>query len=211
MRSILTIISLIALPLFATGQSYDLQQLVKKGKLTYWRNAPQPFTDGNRKAISLPGIAWLTGKNFSTGTIEVDLRGKDEFQKSFLGIAFHGIDTLTYDCVYFRPFNFRAEDPVRRIHAVQYMSVPDYDWKILRDERNGIYEKGITPAPAATDWFHARIVVSAKDIKVYVNQSKEPSLTVDKLNTRTDGLIGLWSSPGALPGDFANLVIHDNK
>ena len=211
MKTILTIISLIALPMFAIGQSYDLQQLVKNGKLTHSQKAPQPFTDGSRKAITLPGIAWLTAKNFSTGTIEVDLRGKDEFQMSFLGIAFHGIDTITYDCVYFRPFNFRAEDPVRRIHAVQYMSVPDYDWKKLRDERNGIYEKAVTPAPAATDWFHARIVISANDIKVYVNQSKEPSLTVDKLNTRTDGLIGLWSSPGALPGDFANLVIHEGK
>jgi len=207
MKTILTIISLIVLPLFAIGQAHDLQQLAKKGKLTS-HSTPKLFTDGNRKAVSVPGVVWLNDQNFSTGTIELDLRGKDEFQNSFLGIAFHGIDTITYDCVYFRPFNFRAEDPVRRIHAVQYMSVPDYDWKRLRDERNGIYEKEITPAPPATDWFHARIVVGANDITVYVNQAKEPSLTVAKLNDRTDGRIGLWSN--GLPGEFANLVIQKN-
>jgi hypothetical protein len=39
------------------------------------------------------------------------------WEQSFLGVAFHGIEGTNYDAVYFRPFNFCAEDPVRRSHA----------------------------------------------------------------------------------------------
>lgn len=208
MRTILVLAASLALCLSASGQSFNLPKLLKEQKLTHSHNPPTPLTDGNRKGISADGIVWLNDKTFSTGTIEVDLRGKDLFQQSFLGIAFHGIDTITYDAIYFRPFNFRTEDPVRKIHAVQYMSMPDFPWDRLRNEHNGIYEKAVTPAPAATEWFHARIVVGTNDINVYVNNAAQPSLTVTKLNTRTAGRIGLWSS--ALPGDFANLVIRPN-
>ena len=161
--------------------------------------------DDKRAGISSTGIVWLTGVNFSNGTIEVDLRGKDIFQQSFLGIAFHGVDTLTYDAVYFRPFNFQSKDSVRKIHAVQYISEPEYPWDRLRQERNGIFEKGITPAPSPTEWFHARIVVSGSSIVVYVNNAVTPSLSITKLNIRKDGLIGIWAN--GLNGDFANLSL----
>lgn len=54
--------------------------------------------------------------------------------KSFVGIAFHRRDDSTYDAVYLRPFNFRATDPTRHMHAVQFISVPDYDWPRLRQD-----------------------------------------------------------------------------
>jgi hypothetical protein len=189
----------------AQKKSYDLQQLLKEKKLITFNRNVVPLTDGDKKGISMTGIAWLKNVNFSTGTIEIDLRGKDVMQQSFIGIAFHGVDTTTHDVVYFRPFNFRSSDPVRKIHAVQYVSHPDFPWHKLREQRNGIYEKGIDPPPAATEWFHARIVVDQTQIKVYVNNAATPSLTVDKLNAWTDGLIGLWNE--GLHGDFANLTI----
>ena len=34
------------------------------------------------------GIAWMKGKTFTNGVIEFDVRGKDQFQASFVGIAF---------------------------------------------------------------------------------------------------------------------------
>ncbi|HEY5826436.1 MAG TPA: family 16 glycoside hydrolase, partial [Cyclobacteriaceae bacterium] len=80
-----------------------------------------------------------------------------------------------------------------------------YPWDRLRKERNGIYEKAIDPPPVATDWFHARIEVSEKQIKVFVNGAKTPSLVVDKLNDRKDGMIGLWNE--GENGEFANLTI----
>ncbi|MEO8471398.1 MAG: hypothetical protein ABI477_04360 [Chryseolinea sp.] len=189
------------------AQTYDVQKLLEEKKFKL--NLPQPYAfddnESGKKVIGLSGIAWLKGVEFSTGTIEVDLRGQNVFQRSFIGIAFHGIDSAIYDAVYFRPFNFRAEDPERKIHAVQYMALPDNDWSKLRDEQNGVYEKGITPAPAATDWFHAKIEVTKDEIIVYVNNSTKASLKVKKLNSRTTGQIALWNE--GLDGQFANLVI----
>jgi hypothetical protein len=187
------------------SQSFNLQQPLKENKLLSFGKSLGILDDGDKHGISCDGIVWLKDIHFTKGSIEVDLRGKDVLQQSFLGIAFHGVDTTTYDCVYFRPFNFRAPDSVRKIHAVQYVSQPDFPWERLRKEHNGIYEKGINPPPAATDWLHVRIVVDDEEIKVYMNHASAPSLTVKKLNTRMDGLIGLWDVH--LPGDFANLVI----
>ena len=186
-------------------QSFNLQQLLKENKLVSFGRTLNSLDDGEKHGVSCSGIAWLKDIHFTKGTIEIDLRGKDVLQQSFLGIAFHAVDTITYDVVYFRPFNFRTPDSVRKIHAVQYISAPDYPWERLRKEHNGIYEKGINPPPLATDWLHARIVVDESEIKVYVNGATTPSLTVKKLNSRTDGMIGLWDE--FLPGDFANLVI----
>ena len=191
--------------LYAQQQSYDLQRLLKEKKLITHHQKVIPITDGDKKGISATGIIWLRDVNFSTGTIELDLRGKDEFQKSFLGIAFHGVDTVTYDAIYFRPFNFQSTDPIRKIHAVQYVSEPDQPWHRLRDEQNGIYEKAVNPAPLPTDWFHARIEVKETQIMVYVDNATSPSLTVNKLNGRKEGMIGIWNV--GLNGDFANLVI----
>src|SRR5512142_1151173 len=83
------------------------------------------FTEGNRAALRFDeqmgdGLAWWPEIKFSNGAIEFDVRGKDVFQRSFVGIAFHGVDEKTFDAVYFRPFNFRAADPARKNHAVQY-------------------------------------------------------------------------------------------
>lgn len=199
-------ISVALVPCYAQKKSYNLKHLLKERKIITYNRSAVPLPDGERDGISMTGVAWLKDVTFSSGTIEVDLRGKDVMQRSFIGIAFHGLDTTTFDVVYFRPFNFNATDPVRKIHAVQYVSEPDFPWHKLREEKNGIYEKGIDPPPSATAWFHARIVVTEKEIQVFVNNASEPSLTVPKLNDRKDGLIGLWNE--GLNGDFANLVLQ---
>ncbi len=43
------------------------------------------------------------------------------------------------------PFNFRAEDPVRRGHAVQYISSPIYTWQKLRTDHSAKYENAVNP------------------------------------------------------------------
>jgi hypothetical protein len=192
---------------YCQERSYDLQLLLKENKLITYGQKVVPITDGGKKGISQTGVAWLKDVNFSEGTIEVDLRGKDVMQRSFIGIVFHGVDTVTHDVIYFRPFNFLSSDPVRKIHAVQYVAHPDFPWDRLREEKNGIYEKAVTPAPSPKDWFHAKIVVKGNEINVFVNNSTTPSLTVNKLNSRSNGKIGLWNE--GLDGDFANLVIKN--
>jgi hypothetical protein len=207
MKKLTGVVILLQILICATlnAQSYDLQRMLKENKLITLEGSIVSITDGDKHAISANGIIWLKDVNFSTGTIDIDLRGKDVPQESFLGVVFHGIDTTTHDIVYFRPFNFQSTDSVRKIHAVQYVSHPNYPWYTLREERNGIYEKGIDPAPKAEAWFHATVVVDDKTIRVYVNHAKTPSLTVTKLNDRKDGLIGLFNV--GLNGEFANLVI----
>src|ERR1043166_10322665 len=58
-----------------------------------------------------PGVVWIEGSDFGEGAIEVDVRGKDVLQQSFVGVAFHRKDDQTYEAVYVRPFNFQASDP----------------------------------------------------------------------------------------------------
>lgn len=186
--------------------NYDLNGLLKQHKLVITPSqSVTELTYGTKQGLSCNGIVWLKEVSFKTGTIDVDLRGKDVFQQSFLGIAFHGVDTIIYDAIYFRPFNFQSTDTLRRKHTVQYISEPDYPWDKLREEHPLVYENEVNPFPMATAWFHTHIVVKVDEIIVYVNYSTKPSLTVKKLNNRQDGLIGLWTF--GLPGDFANLVI----
>jgi hypothetical protein len=196
---------------FAFGQTLNLQQLLKENKFNVVATSAVPLTDGDKKGITTDGNLWLKGVTFSQGTIDVDIRGRDVMQRSFLGIAFHAVDTGRYDLVYFRPFNFQSKDSIRRIHAVQYTYEPDFPWHKLREERNGIYEKAVNPAPLGKDWFHATIVVEGKTVTVYVNHSKTPSLVVEKLSDNTSGMIALHAGRGFLPGDFANLVIKHKK
>jgi len=137
------------------------------------------------------GVAYLEGVEFANGAIEFDIRGKDVQGQSFVGVVFHGLDEKTYDAIYFRPFNFKTEDPARRIHAVQYISHPTYTWQKLRTEQPEKYEKPISPAPDPNGWFHARVVVSSPKVSVFVNDAKEPSLVVNQLSDRKKGLVGL--------------------
>ena len=190
----------------------DLSRLAQGKGLQVFNRSVSALSDGARKGLRLSehpgdGVAYLEGVEFATGTIAFDVRGKDVQQQSFVGIAFHGVDGTTYDAVYFRPFNFRAADPARRAHGVQYISSPTYDWQKLRAEHPGVYEQPVNPAPDPTGWFHARVVVAASKVSVFVGDATEPSLVVTPLSQRTKGLVGLWVGNNS-GGDFANLRIR---
>ena len=199
----------------ALGQQltkYDLWDLAENHKLQVFNREIKTFSDNSKRGISFnsnenDGVAWLDGVTFSNGIIELDIKGKDVLQHSFVGIAFHGIDETNFDAIYFRPFNFQAGDSIRRIHAVQYVSLPKYDWKKLRDEQNGKYEKAVIPAPNPDEWFHAKIEVKFPFVKIYVNGNNEPSLTIEQLSTQKSGKIGLWVGNNS-DGSFANLTIQ---
>ena len=150
------------------------------------------------------GIAWINGKEFTQGSIEFDVKGKDELQHSFVGIAFHGLNDNTYEAVYFRPFNFRSTDPVRKAHAVQYIAIPKYDWPKLRADYPNKYEQPLSPAPDPNQWFHVRLVVESKKISVYVNNNEQPALTVEPLLNLNGKMIGYWVG-NTSSGDWKNL------
>ena len=156
------------------------------------------------------GLVWIEGTDFAEGTIEVDVRGRDVPQQSFVGIAFHRKDDNTFESVYLRPFNFRADDPVRHQHAVQYMASPDYDWPRLRKEFPEEFENPVDPSVGPTDWVPLRIVVKGPTIQIYVGLVKSPALEVRKLGQLDRGMIGLWTG-NTSDGDFANLRITSMK
>ena len=163
-----------------------------------------------KAALFTRSVVWLEELNFSEGTIECDILGKSTPRGSnFLGIAFRGVDETTFDCVYFRPFNFRAENPENASHAVQYISQPQWTWQKLRAEKTGQYEKPIVPPPDGDTWFHAKIVVEGKKVRVFVNNAETASLEVQTLNDRTNGRI--WGGDAGDGGYFANLKITPKK
>jgi len=189
----------------------DLAALAEGNGLKVFNRSVSSLNDGARKGVRLSenpaeGVAYLRGIEFTNGTIEFDVRGKDVQQQSFVGVAFHGVDGTTYDAIYFRPFNFRAVDPARRIHAVQYISHPTYTWQKLRTEQPGKFEQAVNPVPDPNAWFHVRVVVASPRVSVFVGDAKEPSLVVDQLSDRKKGLIGLWVGNNS-GGDFANFRI----
>ena len=154
------------------------------------------------------GMAWLDGLSFTRGEIECDILGRSlPVQGSFVGIAFGVQDSETYDAVYFRPFNFRSADPDRRAHSVQYVSHPDWTWGRLRQEKPGQFEKAVEPAVDGDRWFHVRIVVEPPKISVFVDESRDPCLTVEALSGPRTGSVALWVG-NASPGKFANLKIR---
>ena len=169
------------------------------------------LTDGARQGIRLSeapgeGPAYLPGIEFADGTIEFDVKGKDVQGSSFVGVAFHGVDGTTYDAIYFRPFNFKTEDPARVLRAVQYISHPAHPWQKLRADHPGQYEKPVKPVPDPNGWFHARVVVASPSVSVFVDDAKEPCLTVTQLSGRKKGLVGVWVG-NTSGGDFASFKI----
>ena len=150
------------------------------------------------------GVLWLKKFNLANGRIELDIKGKNETGRSFVGLAFHGLNDTTYDAIYFRPFNFKS--PERSNHSVQYVSYPKYTWYKLRDENPGKYENTVAPIPNPDDWFHATIVIEYPIVKVFVNNSETPSLIINQLNSRQKGLIGFWAGNNS-DGYFKNLKV----
>src|SRR5580700_11312935 len=99
---------------------YNLAELLNKDQLiTDTSNHAHTLNDKiYNQAISTQKIVWLKDVSFKDGKIDIDLRGKNVFLQSFLGIAFHATDANHYEVVYFRPFNFRHIDTSRRKWSV---------------------------------------------------------------------------------------------
>ena len=152
------------------------------------------------------GIAVFQNLEFKNGTIEFDVKGKNILQQSFVGVAFHIIDEMTYDAVYFRPFNFRNEDPVRRNHSVQYISHPEFTWQKLRSEYPEQYENPVNPVPDPDQFFHAKVVIDYPLASIYIENSEQPCLEVKLLGKNRSGKIGFWVGNGS-DGTFRNIMV----
>jgi hypothetical protein len=157
-------------------------------------------------------LAVLTGPDFKDGTIEVEVAGaprKDarEDMRGFIGIAFRVQgESEKFDCFYLRPSNGRADDQLRRNHALQYISSPEWGWKRLRTENPGQYESYADLV--AGEWTRIKIVVNGSKAQLFVNGAAQPALIVNDLKQGTvTGKIALWSHTST-EGYFSRLAVH---
>jgi hypothetical protein len=192
-------------------KTFDLHYLVKNDSIDVYNRELSFIYEPSHLGIRLSknfgeGIAWLKGIEFSNGIIEFDVRGEDVKQHSFVGIAFMGKNNETFDAIYLRPFQFRAEDKVLQNRAIQYISLPEFTWQFLREKSPDKYEHSIVPPPDPNAWIRMRIVIKDSLVSTYINGSKEPSLVVKKLSNAITGSIGFYVADTS-GGDFANLTI----
>ncbi len=222
MRIPVLIISIIGL-LFSTkvvGQSISLKrdQLETVGvsmsleKLS-GRNTVQVVKDSAVRADDEPTFVKVKGLNFRDGTIEVNVLSKlrpdaPPHARGFIGIAFRINDTNSkFECIYIRPTNGRADDQVRRNHSIQYFSYPDYKFNKLRQEAPEKYESYADMG--LNEWIKMKIVVKGVIAKLYLNDSKQPSLIVNDLKLgEQSGGIGLFVDIGT-EGYFTDLKLSN--
>lgn len=157
--------------------------------------------------------AKLPNINLKNGEINVKvysqlLSDAPDFARGFIGVAFR-IDEndSKFECFYVRPTNGNTNDPVRKNHAVQYFSYPDYKFDVLRENNPDVFE---APADIAlNEWIDLKIIVVGNKRSLYINQSTEPVLVIDafKGNMPT-GNIALWCDVGT-DAYFKDLVITE--
>ncbi len=203
-----TILLIVSGSLF--GQKNEITpDLSKSNDTTLWVLKNRDLDINSNKEVHLTGkpgegVLWLKSLLFTNGRIELDIKGKDEKGKSFVGLAFHRLNDSTYNAIYFRPFNFN--NPNKNGHSVQYISPPEFTWFKLRKEHPGKYENRINPVPDPNDWFHVSIVIKYPKIQVFVDNSEKYSLSIDQLYSEREGWIGFWVGNNS-EGYFKNLKI----
>ena len=190
--------------------SIDIQKELRKKNVEIINRGVSSINEKEYRGIRLDeryedGIVWLRDFEFTSGIIEFDTRGKDVKQHSFVGIAFHGTDTTTFESIYLRPFNFTETQDPKKSRMVQYVSKPTHTWQVLRGKFPGQYESFIEPAPAPDSWVHVKIVIEGTTISTYINKNTTPSLVVESLGNKT-GSVGFYVADTS-GGDFANLKI----
>ena len=151
-------------------------------------------------------------KDFTNGTIEVDLAGEPGAgaaggARGFVGVAFRvQPDNKTYDTFYLRPTNGRVDDQERRNHSAQYISHPGWTWFRLRQEAPSKYESYVDLEPAK--WIHVKIEVDGEKARLYVDGNEQPTLIINDVKSGADakGAVALWFE-GSTIAHFANLKV----
>jgi hypothetical protein len=169
--------------------------------------------DSAIKEVDEPTFVKLKGVEFKDGTLEVNVLSKLQpnapgLARGFIGVAFRiDDDNSKFECFYIRPANGRDSSQVRRNHAIQYFSYPDYKFNRLRREAPEQYESYADMG--LNEWIKLRIVVKGRQAKLFLNDNTEPSLIVNDLKHGIDrsGAIGLWVDVGT-EGFFSGLKIY---
>jgi hypothetical protein len=165
----------------------------------------------NGKKAGYNTLAIVAPADFQDGTIELELAcallpGAPELGSGFLGVAFRvRPGAAAFEMFHLRPNNARAADQLRRNHATQYISVPDWSWERTRQETPGLYESYVDLEVGA--WTKMKIVVAGATAQLFINGAAQPCLVVNDLKLgASPGAIALWVGSGG-EAYFANLRV----
>jgi hypothetical protein len=167
-------------------------------------DAPPTAGDAGRLAL-------LPGNQFQDGVIELDMTGDvmsgaSQAARGFVGLVFRAAaDGSKFECFYLRPTYGRADDQVRRIHSLQYISIPGFPWQMLREKFPEKYESYVDLQPG--EWTQVKVVVKGDHAQLFVHGAAQPSLIVNDLKQPVSaGSVGLWVGPATV-AHFANLRV----
>ena len=185
------------------GKNVTIAQTTFKGRSAVQVNATADAANASSYAI-------VKDVSFQNGTIEVDLAGQPAAAagpaaRGFIGIAFRLAADGSYEYIYLRPTNGRADDQVRRNHSTQYSAHPMFDFAKSRQEAPEKYESYVDLEPGV--WTKYKIEIDGRKARLYVHGSEQPCLIVNdmKIEPRA-GSVALWVGPGT-EGYFSNLKI----
>jgi hypothetical protein len=200
---------LLAVPLAAQkadqldGKNVTIAPMTFKGRSAVQVNATPDAANATSYAV-------IKGTSFRDGTIEVELAGQPAegsrgTARGFIGIAFRIQDNGSYEYIYLRPTNGRADDQVRRNHSAQYSSHPDFSFAVSRQQAPEKYESYVDLEPGV--WTKYKIEIEGSKARLYVHGAAQPCLIVNdlKLEPKAGG-VALWVGPGT-EGYFSNLKI----
>jgi hypothetical protein len=159
--------------------------------LTYKGAKAMKILPGNKQVV-------LKGLTFTNGTIEFDTQPVDVSRSSFLSVYIRYQNPNESELVYLR---CKPDETEQRNDAIQYAPIIHGVnlWDMM----------GHFQAPALihnTDWNHIKLVISGRQMRVFVNDMVKATLSIPRLEAGT--------TTGAIAFDgqayFANLVIKPN-
>ena len=212
---VLAAIALAPRPLASqTPTPLTLDTLTLKGvvadQTTYQGRSAIRLLESDKSRNNL-GLAVVAGPTFRDGSLEVDVAGRRgpnaiPDDRGFIGLAFRvAADMSRFEYIYLRPDNGRVDDQVRRNHATQYTSHPDFPFSRMRKEFPEKYESYVDLEYGA--WTRMRIDVAGTTARLYVHDAKQPALVVTDLKLgASEGGVALWIGSGT-EGYFSNLRI----
>lgn len=201
-----------SLPVIALFAVFGAASVALSEKSIETVNRTARVTDGEVHLSAAPGagLAWVNGLEVNEGCLELEVKGSNEVGRSFVGLAFRAADQETYDTVYLRPFVFQSDDPTKAANGIQYMSMPEFGWQVLRERSPGVYEKSIGSRPSPDDWVHLRVEFGEGKLKAFVNHASTPQLDLGLLTAQTAGRVALWVGNNS-SGSFRKLRRCDDN
>ena len=139
----------------------------------------------------------------TTTTRLLDAKGTKSFINGQVLVS-SGLET--FDAIYLRPFQFKESDPKLRRRGIQYISLPQFTWRKLREQFPEKYENEVTSSPDPDAWIKMKVVINGSVISVFIDYGKVPVLVVNKLTSTKNGKIGFYTGDTS-GGDFANLRV----